>query len=188
MNDAANWDLLLVLGVFTAVMCAFAWYMHTHRAPEPMREDIVSTRYSMECGRDPDGRYWATVPALPGVLVYGKFEGEVKAKATAQALRTLAERLESNQIHAHSFCFQVVSESASFGRPETERWSDPQQHLEDLERMAVESFATRECAAQWLRNPHPMLDGATPLQIALTEAGAERVKAIMIGIKYGGVV
>ncbi|WP_382164151.1 antitoxin Xre/MbcA/ParS toxin-binding domain-containing protein [Hydrogenophaga sp. ANAO-22] len=33
-----------------------------------------------------------------------------------------------------------------------------------------------------------MLDGDAPLQIAVTQAGAERVKDILTAIKYGGVL
>lgn len=108
MIGGVNWDLLLVLGGFTAVMCALGWYVHTHRAPEPRCEDqLVSTRYLVECGREHDGRFWAAVPALPGVHAHGETEDEVKAKVSAIALRALADRFESRQIKAHTFSFQV---------------------------------------------------------------------------------
>lgn len=112
MNEVANVDLLLVLGTFTAVMCAFGWYVHTHREPEPEPEpkrevEVVSTRYSLECRRGQDGRYWAAVPSLPGVFAHGENEGEVKAKVCALALRALADRLESHDTKAHSFIFHV---------------------------------------------------------------------------------
>lgn len=108
MNGVANWNLLLVLGTFTAVMCALGWYVHTHRAPEPeSQHPVASTRYSVECGCEKDGRYWAAVPAFPGVFVYGQSRDEVTARVSALALRTLADRLESHQTKAHTFCFQV---------------------------------------------------------------------------------
>lgn len=110
MNGVANVDLLLVLGTFTAVMCAFGWYVNTHREPEsePKREEeVVRTRYSLECRREKDGSYWAAVPSLPGVSAHGENEGEVKAKVCALALRALAERLESHDTKAHSFIFHV---------------------------------------------------------------------------------
>jgi len=108
MNGAANWDLLLVLGTFTAFMCALGWYVHTHRAHEPEPQDHgTSTRYSVQCGRDKDGRYWAAVAALPGVQVDGQSEEEVKSRISALALRALADRLESHQVKPHTFCFHV---------------------------------------------------------------------------------
>jgi len=108
MNGAANWDLLFVLGSFTALMCALSWYVHTHRAPEPeYRNQSASTRYLVECGSENDGRYWAAVPALPGVRAYGQSKEEAKATVSALALRALADRLESHEIRAHTFCFHA---------------------------------------------------------------------------------
>ncbi|WP_300661787.1 MbcA/ParS/Xre antitoxin family protein [Hydrogenophaga sp.] len=60
--------------------------------------------------------------------------------------------------------------------------------LQELERMAADTFDSGEEAAQWLRRSHPMLDGAVPLQIAASPAGARRVTAILSAIKYGGVL
>jgi predicted RNase H-like HicB family nuclease len=37
------------------------------------------------------------VPALPGVLAYGKNEAEARAKATALALRVIADRIENGE-------------------------------------------------------------------------------------------
>lgn len=108
MNGEANWDLLLVLGTFTAVMCALGWYVHTHRAPEPGRQQqVANTRYSVECGRENDGLHWAAVPALPGVFVQGHSKQEVQARVSALALRALADRLDSDESRAHTFCFHV---------------------------------------------------------------------------------
>ena len=108
MNGAANWDLLLVLGTFTAFMCALGWYVHTHRAPEPEPQvHGANTRYSEQCECDNNGRYWATVPAMPGVLAHGQSKEEVKARISALALRALADRIESHQVEAHTFCFDV---------------------------------------------------------------------------------
>jgi putative toxin-antitoxin system antitoxin component (TIGR02293 family) len=54
--------------------------------------------------------------------------------------------------------------------------------------MAEDIFETKDDAAQWLWRPHPMLGGEIPLQLAKTEAGAQRVHAILIAIKYGSVL
>ncbi|MDO9506372.1 MbcA/ParS/Xre antitoxin family protein [Hydrogenophaga sp.] len=54
--------------------------------------------------------------------------------------------------------------------------------------MATDTFETEQDAAEWLSRPHPMLDHETPLQTAQTEAGAHRVKALLVAIKYGGVI
>lgn len=60
--------------------------------------------------------------------------------------------------------------------------------LLELDAMARDTFETDEEAAAWLRQPHPMLDGETPLDCAKSGFGAERVKDIFNAVKYGGVV
>ncbi|URI07909.1 DUF2384 domain-containing protein [Aquincola tertiaricarbonis] len=60
--------------------------------------------------------------------------------------------------------------------------------LLELDAMARDTFETDEEAAAWLRKPHPMLDGETPLDCAKSGFGAEHVKDILNAVKYGGVV
>lgn len=57
-----------------------------------------------------------------------------------------------------------------------------------LEKLAADTFLTEDEAFRWLRRPHPILDGKTPLQAAHTHAGLQRVKDILIAIQHGGVV
>lgn len=60
--------------------------------------------------------------------------------------------------------------------------------LLELDQMATDTFETEAEAAQWLSTRHPMLDDETPLEAARSSYGAERVKDILIAIKWGGVV
>lgn len=60
--------------------------------------------------------------------------------------------------------------------------------LLELDGLAKETFETPEEAAAWMRGPHPMLDGEAPLECAKSGFGAQRVKDILVAIKYGGVV
>jgi putative toxin-antitoxin system antitoxin component (TIGR02293 family) len=60
--------------------------------------------------------------------------------------------------------------------------------LLDLSNLAEDTLATPEEAAAWLRRPHPMLDGEAPLECAKSAFGAQRVKDMLIAMKYGGVV
>lgn len=53
--------------------------------------------YAVEIEREEDGRWIAEVPALPGVLAYGRSEEEAKAKVQALALRVVADRLEHGE-------------------------------------------------------------------------------------------
>lgn len=61
-------------------------------------------------------------------------------------------------------------------------------HLQDLERLAEDTFASRDDALNWLLKPHPLLAGASPRQVAQTDDGAKTVHSMLISIKYGGVV
>jgi putative toxin-antitoxin system antitoxin component (TIGR02293 family) len=60
--------------------------------------------------------------------------------------------------------------------------------LLELDRLAEETLASPEEAAAWLSRAHPMLDGETPLECAKSAFGAQRVKDILVALKYGGVV
>ena len=60
--------------------------------------------------------------------------------------------------------------------------------LLELDQMAMDTFEDEEASSQWLRRPHPMLDGETPLESAKTSYGTQRVKDILLAIQYGGVV
>ena len=60
--------------------------------------------------------------------------------------------------------------------------------LLELGQMASDTFETEDEASAWLRRAHPMLDGDSPLELAKTSFGAQRVKDILIAIRYGGVV
>lgn len=60
--------------------------------------------------------------------------------------------------------------------------------LLELEEIANDTFDSEGAALDWLRRPHPMLDGESPLQAAKTSFGAQRVKDILLAVKYGGVV
>ncbi len=54
-------------------------------------------RLEVELERETDGRWIAEIPALPGVLVYGKTANEATAKAKALALRVIADRLDHGE-------------------------------------------------------------------------------------------
>ncbi|MCK9915315.1 type II toxin-antitoxin system HicB family antitoxin [Microbacteriaceae bacterium K1510] len=51
----------------------------------------------IETEREEDGRWLAEVPALPGVMSYGVSDVQARAKATALALRVIAERVENGE-------------------------------------------------------------------------------------------
>ena len=60
--------------------------------------------------------------------------------------------------------------------------------LLELKEMASATFESEDDVLGWLRRPHPLLDGESPLEAASTSFGSRRVRDILISIKYGGVV
>ncbi len=54
----------------------------------------------IEIEREEDGRWIAEVPELPGVLVYGTTEAEVRNRAGVLSLRVIADRLEAGRAGA----------------------------------------------------------------------------------------
>ena len=52
------------------------------------------TTLRIEIDREEDGRWFAEVPDLPGVITYGASRNEAIIKAKALALRVIAERIE----------------------------------------------------------------------------------------------
>lgn len=51
----------------------------------------------IEAEREEDGRLIAEVPALPGVMAYGKTEAEARSRVKALALRVIADRFENGE-------------------------------------------------------------------------------------------
>jgi predicted RNase H-like HicB family nuclease len=51
----------------------------------------------IESGQEEDGRWIAEVPALPGVMAYGKTKSDAGAKAKVLALRVIADRVENGE-------------------------------------------------------------------------------------------
>lgn len=64
--------------------------------------------YQIEIDREEDGRWIAEIPELPGVLVYGDTEEEVKSKVEALALRVIADRLEREHSTADHVRFAIA--------------------------------------------------------------------------------
>lgn len=57
-----------------------------------------------------------------------------------------------------------------------------------LQLFAVDVFGNTTSARSWLHKPHPSLDGVAPSVYADNEFGAQKVRGMLAGLKYGGVV
>lgn len=51
----------------------------------------------IETGREDDGRYWADVPALPGVMAYAATPEAAVQAAQALALRVAADLIDAGE-------------------------------------------------------------------------------------------
>ena len=63
----------------------------------------------IEFERESDGRWIADIPALPGVMAYGKTKEKARDRVEVLALRTLAERLENGEAVPELAEFFVVA-------------------------------------------------------------------------------
>ena len=60
--------------------------------------------------------------------------------------------------------------------------------LLELQSLAEDTFETTEVTSAWMHRGHEMLDGETPLEWAKSGYGAQRVRELLVALKYGGVV
>lgn len=56
-----------------------------------------------------------------------------------------------------------------------------------LQLFAADVFGGVDPARKWLHKPHPMLDDMAPSDFADNEFGAQKVRGMLAGLKYGGV-
>lgn len=56
-----------------------------------------SPMLKVEIEQESDGRWLAEVPVVPGAMAYGTTREDAAARATALALRALAERIEHGE-------------------------------------------------------------------------------------------
>ncbi len=60
--------------------------------------------------------------------------------------------------------------------------------LLELQCQAEDTFESPAAASAWLRRGHDMLEGDTPLEWVTSSYGTQRVKELLVALKYGGVV
>ena len=63
--------------------------------------------------------------------------------------------------------------------------SERVERLARLMAMAEEVWENRADARAFLNEPHPMLDGRSPLEMAASELGARRVERLLMKLEYG---
>ena len=147
--------------------------------------------------------YLAETPETPASQVRVVAQGRLLALNNASAYRIVKNGISSKAIGPLSDYLGVgkgqVVDYLDLDRTTVNRRAAKDQllpihsaegvlRLLELDQMAGDTFATDEEAAAWLRRPHPMLEGESPLEAAKTSFGAQRAKDILVAVKYGGVV
>jgi putative toxin-antitoxin system antitoxin component (TIGR02293 family) len=74
------------------------------------------------------------------------------------------------------------------GRPLNEAQSAKMLRAMELTALANEVFASQADASTWLKRAHPLFNGESPLDYAVSEFGASKVRDCLVSLKYGGVV
>ena len=69
--------------------------MSSRKPPRP--STVPKLHFRIETEMEEDGRWIAEIKEIPGVLSYGKTEGQAKAKAYALALRVIADEVEGSK-------------------------------------------------------------------------------------------
>lgn len=120
------------------------------------------------------------------VRTWDQLERVVRAGLPKQSLQRVARRAVGPKASVSAFIHSVVP-PATFKRrtrlslaesERTERLARVIAHAEML-------WGDQEEARAFLNEPHPLLDGITPLKLAHTELGARRVESLLSHIEYG---
>ncbi|HWW08487.1 type II toxin-antitoxin system Xre/ParS family antitoxin [Collimonas sp.] len=94
---------------------------------------------------------------------------DARIQTIAQVPATTASRLEKNQSKIDSAATERVYRMGT------------------VTRMAIEVFADKDSAIEWMRRPNRALGDAAPLDLMDTEPGAVAVRQVLNAIETGGV-
>jgi len=144
----------------------------------------------------------ADMPAMPGESVFSVNDRVVTLDAT-RASRLIRTGLDAGSVDElvsllglskkEDLSHALNANSTSLWRWARDNKPLPGQTVEQILRsmqlqlFAADVFGGVEPARKWLHKPHPMLDGMAPSDFADNEFGAQKVRGMLAGLKYGGV-
>jgi putative toxin-antitoxin system antitoxin component (TIGR02293 family) len=102
-------------------------------------------------------------------------------------LRCTVKHLFPSSSDQMRFIYRVVPE-ATFKRRKDRLSEAESQRTERLARTIATAeyvLEDKELARQFLINPHPMLNGKSPIETAFSELGARQVEQMLFGVFYG---
>jgi putative toxin-antitoxin system antitoxin component (TIGR02293 family) len=102
-------------------------------------------------------------------------------------LRSTVKHLYSTPSDQMRFLYRVVPEATYKRRKDrlNEAESERTERLARTIATAEYVLGDQALARQFLTGSHPMLNGKTPIETALSELGARRVEQMLFGIFYG---
>jgi hypothetical protein len=117
----------------------------------------------------------------------GAMNAAVNEGLPKSALRSTVKHLYPNAGDQMRFLYRVVPEATYKRRKDrlNEVESERTERLARTIATAEYVLGDKELARQFLTNSHPMLNGKTPIETALSELGARHVEQILFGVFYG---
>ncbi|MFD2264462.1 antitoxin Xre/MbcA/ParS toxin-binding domain-containing protein [Lacibacterium aquatile] len=162
------------------------------------RKDVASLARSFTGWIDRSREKQADAPAL-----FVASEGEIPTLAPASAATIVRDGLSAGHVaellevlgieRKDQLSRMLNTNGTSLWRWEKQGKPLPSASVEQLLRtmqlqlIAADVFGAIETGREWLRRPHPLLDGLPPADYADNEFGAEAVRGMLVSLKYGGV-
>jgi putative toxin-antitoxin system antitoxin component (TIGR02293 family) len=116
----------------------------------------------------------------------GELARVVSGGLPKQALRRTVQRLYHVPQEVNSLVYRIVPEATYKRRIRlTPSESERTERLARVIAAAEYVWDDKEQAHEWLAKPHAELNGATPLQFAMTELGARQVEQLLDRLFYG---
>jgi putative toxin-antitoxin system antitoxin component (TIGR02293 family) len=129
----------------------------------------------------------AAMSLMPVPTTFAELDRVVSSGIPKAALRTMVNRIAIHGEQASLLLFRIVPEG-TLKRRKTLLNPEESERTERLARVfatACYVLESEDDARQFLHTPHPMLEGNTPLNIAFTEIGAQRVERVLWSAYYG---
>ncbi len=110
----------------------------------------------------------------------------VRAGLPKRSLQMVARRALGRQAAVSAFVYTIVP-AATFKRRSrlSVEESERTERLARVVALAEAVWHDEDQARGFLNRPHPLLDGATPLDVARSELGARRVERLLSDVEHG---
>lgn len=120
------------------------------------------------------------------VRTWADLERLVRAGLPKRSLQLVARRAVGRDASVSAFVYTVVP-SATFKRRSklSVEESERTERLARVVALAETVWTNQNRARAFLNRPHPLLDDATPLDVARTELGARRVERLLSDVQHG---